>query len=195
MRKRITVEVKVVPHVSLNSSKGVIRAREFDGVSDEEMLEGMRRRGVTAVKRITIRKNGVVVPTSTFILTFDSPSLPKEILAAYVLIKVDPYIPNPLRCFKCQRFGHHQERCKQLPRCARCGQEGHPDTSCTNATKCCNCDGDHPAFSRDCPHWKKEKEIQHVRVVNKMSFPDARKIVEARTATPGQSYAAVTKVV
>ena len=189
------IPIKVVPHVSLNSSKGVIRTREFDGVSDEVMLEGLKKQCVTAVKRITIRKDGKIIQTSTFIITFNKPTLPKEILAAYILIKVDPYIPNPLRCFKCQRFGHHQERCKQQPRCARCGQEGHIDSACTNKTKCCNCDGDHPAFSRECPQWTREKEIQHVRVSNKISFPEARKIVEARTPTAGQSYAAVAKVV
>ena len=33
------------------------------------------------------------------------------------------YIPNPLQCFNCQRFGHHENSCPELPGsvCEKCG--------------------------------------------------------------------------
>ncbi|GBM48029.1 hypothetical protein AVEN_34359-1 [Araneus ventricosus] len=37
-------------------------------------------------------------------LTFDSAKLPENITAGYKRLSVRTYIPNPLRCFQCQRF-------------------------------------------------------------------------------------------
>ena len=191
------VPITVTPHGALNSSKGVVRSRDFAGVSDQDMLEGLQLDGVCAtdVKRITIRKGEARIATGTFIITFGCPVLPTEIIAAYQKINVEPYIPNPLRCFKCQRFGHHQDRCKREARCGRCGEEGHVDSSCSSDHKCCNCSGNHTSYARACPVWKAEKEIVHIKVTRRVSFPDARKIVEARTPTTGQSYANATRVV
>ncbi|GFX07142.1 hypothetical protein TNCV_4268941 [Trichonephila clavipes] len=38
------------------------------------------------------------------ILTFNNPNLPATVKAGYLNCKIRPYVPNPLRCFKCQRF-------------------------------------------------------------------------------------------
>ncbi|GBO11583.1 hypothetical protein AVEN_202519-1 [Araneus ventricosus] len=39
-------------------------------------------------------------------------------------LAVRPFIPNPLRCFKCQRFGHSQTNCRGTLTCARCAEKG-----------------------------------------------------------------------
>ena len=44
--------------------------------------------------------------------------------------------------------------------------------------KCVNCKGAHPSSSKDCNVWKKEKHIQKVKTERKISYPDARKIVQ-----------------
>ena len=44
--------------------------------------------------------------------------------------------------------------------------------------KCVNCNGEHTAYSKNCPRWITEKEIQRVPTERKISFPEARKIVE-----------------
>ena len=65
----------------------------------------------------------------------------------------------------------------------------HHDSSCTDPIKCANCGGNHTAYSRDCPRWKTEKEIQRIRTERKISFPEARKIVEGVSKQP--SFASV----
>jgi hypothetical protein len=55
---------------------------------------------------------------------------------------------------------------------------------------CVNCKGDHPSYSRSCPIWIREKEIQTVKTNNNVSYPEARKLVLERTPKPGISYAA-----
>ena len=37
----------------------------------------------------------------------------------------------------------------------------------------------HVDAAKDCPVWKKEKEIQRIRVEKHTSFPEARQLVEA----------------
>ena len=153
------VPIKVTSHASLNSSKGVIRCRELEGVSEEEMCENLSSQGVTSVRRIKIRRNNELLPTNTFILTFDVPILPPSIKAGYLNIPVEPFIPNPLCCFKCQRFGHGQNTCRGKFICARCGLPDHDSKTCTKDIICANCKGNHCAYSRECPRWKFEKQI------------------------------------
>ena len=189
------VPIKVTPHSSLNSCKGVIRSRDLEGVGEEEICENLTSQGVVGVKRINIRRNNELVPTNTLILTFNSPTLPNSVKAGYLNIPVVPYIPNTLRCFKCQKFGHGQNTCRSRLTCARCGQVDHDSKTCQNDMACVNCKGHHFAFSRECPRWKVEKQVQQVKVEKHLSFYEARKLVE--TSTPvaaSKSYAAAVKV-
>ena len=116
------ISINVTPHTTLNSSKGVVRSRDLEGVSEEEICENLSSQGVSSVKRINVRRNNELVPTNTLILTFSTPTLPDSVKAGYLRIPVVPYIPNPLRCFKCQKFGHGQNTCRGRLTCARCGQ-------------------------------------------------------------------------
>ncbi|GFX46019.1 uncharacterized protein TNCV_1919861 [Trichonephila clavipes] len=83
---------------------GVISEPDLLTTSESEILEGFSDQGVIQVRRITIKTNTTVSPTKHLILTFNSPNLPTSIKAGYLNCKIRPYIPNPLRCFKCQRF-------------------------------------------------------------------------------------------
>ena len=39
-----------------------------------------------------------------FVFTFNSPVLPSVVKIGFMQVKVDVYIPNPLRCYQCQVF-------------------------------------------------------------------------------------------
>ena len=73
--------------------------------------------------------------------------------------------------------------------CGRCAQPDHHGTARTSEAKCANCNGKHPAFSKDCPRWITEKEIQRIRKEQNISFPEARQIVEGVNRLP--SFASV----
>ena len=121
--KFYNINVKVTPHQTLNSSKGIIRDSAMKGVSTDEIKEYLKSQGVLNVRRISIKK-GQIIDTNTFVVTFITPTLPKQGKIVYRLIKVELYISNPLRCFECQRFGHHEDPCTAAPVCAKCGKEG-----------------------------------------------------------------------
>ncbi|GBL91751.1 hypothetical protein AVEN_71388-1 [Araneus ventricosus] len=163
------IPVAISAHATLNSSKGVVSCGELLNVPIEEILKGFQPQGVTQVQRIKIRKNGQLIDTKHLILTFHSPRIPESVRAGYIKLTVRPYIPNPLRCFKCQRFGHSKASCRGTLTCARCAEAGHDRSNCTESEKCVNCKGSHTSFSRLCSAWKFEKE--------------------SRTPAPGTSYA------
>ncbi|GBN72217.1 hypothetical protein AVEN_51029-1 [Araneus ventricosus] len=132
------IPVTVSPQATLNSSKGVITCGEFLNVPTEEILKEFGGQGVSHVRRISIRRDGQLLNTMHLILTFDSAKLPENIKAGYMRLSFRTYIPNPLRCFQCQRFGHSKTSCRGTLTCARCAEVGHESTDCTRAEKCVN---------------------------------------------------------
>ena len=194
--KIFDLKVKISLHNSLNSSKGVIRCSELRPCSDKEIIENLKEQGVTGVRNVSVRRNGVIKPTNTYVLTFNTPILAKKTKVAFLSVNVEVYIPNPLRCYQCQVFGHHEDYCMKKPTCGNCGFERHcnDDRNCKNTSKCVNCNGNHPVFSRDCPTWKKEKAILKGKYEKSITVPEARKLVEEQFAAPGKSYASITKV-
>ncbi|GBM96077.1 hypothetical protein AVEN_111465-1 [Araneus ventricosus] len=101
--------------------------------------------------------------------------MPDSVRAGYIKLTVRPSIPNPLRCYKCQRFGHSRTSCRGILTCARCAEAGHDSSDCKASEKCVNCKGSHTSFSRLCSAWKFEKEVIAEKVKEKIfrfSKPD-----------------------
>ena len=180
------VPVKVSPHRTLNTSKGVLKTPELKNTTREELLTQLKKQGVTDARMVTNKKNGEMIRVNTAILTFNRPTPPATLKVGFERCTVQPYVPSPLRCFKCQQFGHHQDNCSKTKVCAKCAQPDHQDTACTSAVKCVNCNGEH---TENWPRWITEKEIQRARTERKISFPEARKIVEGVNNQP--SFASV----
>ena len=110
-----SVPVVVSPHRTLNSSKGVIHCNQLKytnseneviNMTDEEILNELKDQDVIKVQRIISKQNNNKIPTDSFILTFDTPKLPSCVKVGWINCKTRLYIPNPLRCFNCQKFGH-----------------------------------------------------------------------------------------
>ena len=114
------IAIEVQPHYSLNTKKGVSRCPD----TDEEILEGLKDEGVIKLDRITVFRDGSRKQTGTFILTFQSQTLPKYIRVGYYRV----FIPNPVRCYKCQKFGHTKFNCRKNEVCNKCGQEDYTDS-------------------------------------------------------------------
>ena len=71
------IPIDVSPHYSLK--KGVIRCSDIKVCTDDEILEGLKAEGVIKLDRISVFRDGQKKPTGTFILTFQSQTLPKYI--------------------------------------------------------------------------------------------------------------------
>ena len=150
------LNIKTYPHPTLNFSKGVIKSPDLATCSLEEIRLHLKPQGVTDVRRISIRKEIRTIDTNTYILTFNKPTTPTSIRRGYINTKIETYIPNPLRCQKCQKYGHPKDKCTRPSICAKCGNSNHTELECKNPFNCINCTGEHPAYSQECEMWKKE---------------------------------------
>ena len=166
--------IKVSVHRSLNSSKGVMRCRDLKGVSEGEIKQELASQGVTDVHRVMVKKGADKVPTNTFFLTFCSVRLPECIKVGFLNVKVTLYVPSPLRCFRCQKFGHVKDKCPGKEVCGTCAKAVH-EGKCSSPALCVNCEGGHPSFSKECPQWVMEKKIQTVKAENRIPFFQAKK--------------------
>ncbi|GFW73224.1 uncharacterized protein TNCV_2798881 [Trichonephila clavipes] len=108
----------------------------------------------------------------------------------YLNCNVRPYIPNPLRCFKSQVFGHSQTSCRGQLTCSRCAAVGHSSTDCTLEPKCVNCTLSHPSKSKLCPKWKIEKQIQEIKINKNSTYLEVRKLIVPLSS---QTYAQAVK--
>ncbi|TFK20316.1 hypothetical protein FA15DRAFT_555695, partial [Coprinopsis marcescibilis] len=83
---------------------------------------------------------------------------------------------KPVRCLKCQGYGHYAKDCKkEEDTCGRCRETGDaPCRSCTKprGTKCISCGTeDHPSHSRACPEFiKRCKEYNARNLENLLPF-------------------------
>ena len=67
-------------------------------MSEETLTKELADQRVIHVKRFTVKTSAGV--SNDFLYA----SLPQAIKAGYH--KVEVYVPNRLRCYKCQRYGH-----------------------------------------------------------------------------------------
>ncbi|XP_076337481.1 uncharacterized protein LOC143239824 [Tachypleus tridentatus] len=162
----------------------------FEERPESEILVGLSTQGVSAVRHISTRKDGVTLLTDILVLTFTSPRAPATIKAGYLICRVRPCIPNPLQCFQCQRFGHSKTSCRGSLTCARCGGKDHDAYEYDRDPHCVNCNSSHPSYFRSCPKWLEEKGVQHLKTTHNISYPEARKLLPA---TPSRTYAAALR--
>ncbi|KAJ4425469.1 hypothetical protein ANN_28085 [Periplaneta americana] len=117
--------IRVERHSSLNTTRGVVHTDSLDGLSDEEVQLDLAEQFVSNAYRLLRKRDGRTEPLSTVFLTFETSLLPEHIFVGYERDPVLAYVPNPMRCFRCQRFGHTQKRCTNNIICAKCGGADH----------------------------------------------------------------------
>ena len=194
MKKMGDCDIKVKPHTALNQVKGVIQSDSLKyGVTKEQLIQELKGIGVVdCYFHQKKQEDGSFANNGRVTLTFKGQQRPMRLsICGWLHCKVFDYIPSPMRCFQCHRFGHTSKNCKNTKRCGNCGDDDHGD--CDRPSHCVNCDGDHAAYDRDCPQWKMEKEIQTIKAKNNISYSEAKKQVAFTKVTQEKSYAVAAK--
>ena len=145
---------------------------------------------ITEVERIVNKKG----PTYCVKLTFEN-ILPDTVWYDGRNKKVYVWRP-PLRtliCNNCSRAGHKADNCNSSPRCPQCSR-GHGQRNCPllkaliekqgpmdhSQKTCPNCGQKHSAKYAKCSYWLKAKEIQDIRLKERIPMHEARNIWETK---------------
>lgn len=122
--------------------------------------------------------------TPHIVLTCSISILYEAVKAAFIHSKVRPYIPNPRRRFKCQKYGIGSNTCRGKLTCAKCVADEHSTERCTATRReCPNCHRPYVAFSRTCQIFKKEKQVFQLKVTEKITLSQAHKKLSPRSRT------------
>lgn len=183
-----------------NKSIGVIYHRDLIHSEDEEIIENLAGQKVLSIRRCKKKgQDGQTYDTGLFFVTFDCPKVPQELKIGYEIVDVREFIPEPLRCFKCLKFGHVQTICKtEESKCGNCSDTAHTDRSkgekCDKRPRCTNCgENDHGSFSKQCAVYKAEKEIVGIRTREKIPHNLARAKYFKQNPLGKRSFASIAR--
>jgi len=82
------VPVKVCPHRSLNSCKGVVRSRDLARCTKEEIISELKSQGVTDAVIISVKNGYERRIINAVILSFSTPQPPQHVTVGYLRIPV-----------------------------------------------------------------------------------------------------------
>ena len=169
--------VHVEPHRNFNSSRCVIFCPDLVDCNNDEIVKELGSIGVSSAR--PLGKSGCIL------LNLSTPTYPDKIRIGFIQYPTRLYIPNPLRCYNCNKYGHHSRRCSATKTCPNCGNPGHSRENCTSDPCCVNCKGPHDCASKECAAFKLEKNVISIKITENITFP------EARTRAHQASYAQV----
>lgn len=188
------VNVEVSEHRTLNTCRGVVSAHELKYEDEEALLEYLKSQNVTKIDFHMKNVANERVKSGLAFVTFGTNDPPEYLTIGCLRLKVRPYIPAPMRCFVCHKFGHISKNClnKDNPACYNCYEEKHihtRDEKCTKQPKCINCgSNEHNSYNRSCSELKRQVAIQTIKVTEKVSFSEAVK----RSNIQRRTYAQIT---
>lgn len=146
-----------------------------------ELKKNIKGAKVKSVLRMKTTRDGTKKDSETVLIESEGNFVPNKVFLGFMSYPVRVYVPKPLRCFKCQRYGHTAKVCKEQRRCARCGGD-HEYGKCGDGVqpRCCNCGGAHSVAYGGCEFMKRENEIQKVRVERKLSYAEAARVTSEK---------------
>lgn len=171
------VEVKVIPHKFRNFSRVTVWDNEaiFAPFSDAELRAMLADQAVVEVKRDEYMDKNTKIKKlgKRYRITYNKKVPPSAIKFPQlgIQMRTELFVPKPARCFKCQRFGHYEDRCNSREKvCYRCAAIHRTiDGKCLAITKCVNCHGDHPSSFMGCPAYKQECSVKRSSVEDRIS--------------------------
>ena len=95
------------------------------------------------------------------LLSFNAEPTNNYVSIDYCRYKMYKYNPGPVRCYRCQAFGHTAVNCRRdAPRCARCSRP-HETRDCTSASRLCvNCGQQHSSAWTGCAVYIEKRAAQ-----------------------------------
>ena len=117
-------------------------------LDEDELIQGLKADGVMVVVVKRLRARGLSIETVVVTGVRRKPVL-EAVTFGYMGFRIKVYVLRPIRCWKCQWFGHVEVRCQAVGWCPMCGGdtrslEGNGEQCMKEAVRC-NCGGKHLA--------------------------------------------------
>lgn len=178
-------KINISKHPILNRTKVVVSCAEVKDMDDATLLRGLQEKyNIIEIRRIKKMEDGHLKNTPAMILTFDGTVAPNEVFIGFQRCRTRVYLPNPMQCFRCFRFGHTKTNCRGKETCRNCSKE-HPilldlnrKQVCSEPAYCRNCEGNHQLASRQCPIYREEEMVIIMRAERGVSIGEARQLVK-----------------
>lgn len=185
-------QIPIISSVSYSHqfTYGKVFAPAFKHMALNELLELLTDQNVVAVRKLFMDPAKASVPL--FVLTFLG-GRPENLLLGYTSYVIDKYIPNPMRCGNCCRWGHQSSKCRSSTVCGKCSEKGHKHTDCSSSVlKCVNCTGPHAVTSTTCSSYLQEVHACTLQAEHGLSFAEARMRARAASAVSTSSSSVPT---
>ncbi|XP_033761237.1 uncharacterized protein LOC117343018 [Pecten maximus] len=165
-------KVSVKEPVSSNKSEGVIYGVSTE-LTEVDTVDNLKDIGVFKAIRMKGKQYENSENSTTVRLVFNTKELPESVALGYRTYTVKLYIPPPLRCYNCNRYGHIAVKCKGKQRCQKCGGD-HKVIDCgAEIKKCVNCGGAHSDAYGGCTARTKAVDIVKIQVTEHCSRREA----------------------
>ena len=179
-------KVEVVGHPTRNRVMGKIFDHknhiEKNMGGPEKAAKDLKNQGVHTIVKLG-KAEGL------YKVSFNLYSKPEFIRLGRLQVDVEDFISPPLRCFRCQRYGHGSNwnnGCKEKKVCKRCaGEHDHRSEDehgqfvfCQKDKFCIHCKENHEVGSRDCSMEKKERELKKYAEDQKITVGEARRQIK-----------------
>lgn len=165
------IHIKVSVSDQLGTKQGVFFCRHIEDMTDEDIMKNLNDANKD-LKICNIRKlnkrgtDGHWVPSGSYVVSMRCSEFPNEIKVGWTIQPIRRFIPEPMRCFRCNKLGHTGKRCRELnenqKNCINCNQPQHnePGTKCSETPFCANCNSTaHNSAFRGCQKYMLEKRV------------------------------------
>ena len=181
------VGVEVTKHVNLNSIKGTVILPKYD--EDEEEIDKkmlfeslqMRYSNVEDLELYNIpNKKYPDSPLKVAKIKFQGQNLPSKIIVFGQNREIRPYVPSPLQCKNCSKFGHTTKKCFNQSVCAYCSSSDHETKWKCGQARCINCGQNHHSRSKECCFYLYNAELRLLQDRTGMSIKEAKLELQIR---------------
>ena len=168
--------VKVVENLMKNTIKGLLIDHDEDlkGMSSMDLEQAVTTPGVVKILRYGESK--------VLEVSFKGQNKPSHVyFCGRLALPVKPYIDPPVRCFKCQLYGHMSRTCRSnCYVCFKCAYKydninDHSPKDCKEAKQCVNCGKEHVSGFKKCEKHVLEVKWATICYHQKIARDEARK--------------------
>lgn len=129
-------------------------------------------------RKVLIDGEPVLIPKQMILLTFEGNILPSHIVINSVRCPVEPYVQKVIQCFKCLRFGHVANQCKNTKTlCTNCSKDMEDQHQCRDPQDsfCIYCKTqNHKSTSKNCPTFIKQMNIKKQMAYNNSTYLETK---------------------